>query len=175
MTSRLAWVSRFLASLLCFAGTAGAQANHSGGQASTGLLGAVLGYRLQVVESSTPIDACSVYKLMDTPRDFSLRFAIAVQNLFDRHTDPCTPIERPPVAFDSLNPPTMRNLSMIPKEPGSVMIDSVRRVDSLATVYASVRRNGDAVHSEEFKAVYQVAREQWLVKEVRLYGLWYPH
>jgi hypothetical protein len=151
------------------------QANLRRELAPTDLLAAVLSYRFTVVESSTPIDACSVYKLMDTPRDFPYRYPNRVQNLFDRHVNACEPVEPPPVMFDSLHPPTARAMSMIRPDPGWVMIDSVRRVDSLATVYATVRRHGDAVHSEAFKAVFQTSFKSWVITEVRLYGLWYPH
>src|SRR4051812_33017695 len=108
---------------------------------------------------STPINACSVYKLMERPQDFPNAFPISVQNILDRRVAPCEHVEKPTV--DSLASLTRRDLSKIPGVPDCVMIDSVRRVDSLATVYASAIRQGDAVHSEEFKAAYQTARKQW--------------
>ena len=111
--------------------------------------------------------------LMDTPRDFPHAFPVSVQNVFNRRVSPCEVVEKP--MADSLGVVSMRDWARVPADPGCVMIDSVRRVDSLATVYASATRHGDAVHSEEFKVVYQASRKRWVVMEVRLHGLWYPH
>jgi hypothetical protein len=161
------------AAVLSCAGIASAQLSPPPELAPTGLLNAVLSYRLAVVESSAVVRACSVLKLMDTPRDFPHAFSTSVQKSLDRRESPCEPVTKP--ALDSTAALTMRDLRSMPVDPGCVTIDSVRRADSLATVYASAIRQGDAVHSEEFRASCQPRRKEWVVTDVRLYGLWYPH
>jgi hypothetical protein len=172
MTRAMLQILAVTGSLVCYVSAARSQVARAPELAPTGLFAAVLRYRLAVIEP-TPINACSVHKLMDRPQDFPNGFPIAVQNVFDRRVSICAHVEKP--MLDSLTPTTMRDLSKLPRDPGCVMIDSVRRVDSLATVYATAIRNGDAVHREEFKAAYQVSRREWVVTEARLHGLWYPH
>jgi hypothetical protein len=72
--------------------------------APTGLLSAVLTFRLNAVESSTPIGACMVAKLMKTPQDFPHAFPMRVQAAFDRRTSICELVAIPVVDLDTSNP-----------------------------------------------------------------------
>ena len=171
----------FVMSLVCSISTAGAQATAKAPElAPSDLLAAVLSFRYAVVESSTPVIACSVVKVMETPSDFPHAFPIVVQNIFDRRYMPCEPVEKPPLlVYDTLNPPTQTELAKLralwAPHLACVWIDSVRRVDSRASVYVTAQQHGDAVHSEEFRAEYQASRKLWVVVDARLYNLWYPH
>lgn len=163
-------LSCFAVSFVCAISAAGAQARPLPQLAPTGLLAEVLDYRGVVLGAPTPITTCSVVKLMETPKEFPWAFPMAVQSLFDRRVNPCERLEKVAIPYDTINGMTARDWSKIPPNLGCVSVDSVRRVDSLATVFISAITGGDALHTEEYMAVYHVSRKVWITKEAKLFG-----
>jgi hypothetical protein len=111
---------------------------------------------------------------MDTPREFPQAFSIRVQNAFDRRASICEPLQEAVIDPDTISFQKLRDLALQQGNKGCVRLDSVRTVDSSATVHATVAL-GEAVHHEDFKARFMTARKQWVVTEMRAYGLWFAH
>jgi hypothetical protein len=111
---------------------------------------------------------------MDTPRAFPQAFSLRIQNAFDRRASICEPAEEPVIDPDTINWQKLKDLALQQRHQGCVRLDSVRMVDSSATVHATVAL-GEAVHHEDFTALFATARKQWIVTEMRASGLWYAH
>jgi hypothetical protein len=126
----------------------------------TELLNRVLHYRINFVESSTPFEACSLYRAMATPTDFPDSFFPGVQRLLSqRDSGQC------------LASPSSAQLppSGAPSDRRVVRLDETNLDDTTAMLRFTVMV-GEMVHHEDYTAIRESPTASWGVKEVRIWG-----
>ena len=144
--------------------TALGQTTASGTKISTELLVRVLEYRTTFMESRTPLDACSLYRLMENPADFPGSFPRQVlPHLNRRDAHPC--------GSSLPGRDTVINGTGQELAPQYVRLDSLVLSDSIAKVHFSVLNSWDALHNEEFTAQRRARDRSWVVIEARIFGL----
>lgn len=124
----------------------------------TELAVSILTYRASYIERATPIDACSLVRVMSAREDFPGKFPPWLRSLFDRQdSDPCSPSV----------PVTLPDGSMPVK--AMVSFEPTVNVDSAHVVRLAVRK-GENVHREDYTVRKRPDAAGWGVTEVRIWG-----
>ncbi|MDB4890472.1 MAG: hypothetical protein JWL61_2327 [Gemmatimonadetes bacterium] len=122
----------------------------------TELAVAILTYRASYLERATPIDACSLVRVMSAPGDFPEKFPRLLRSQFDRQVgDACSPAPQP-------------QRDTVP-EKSAISFERTVNVDS-AGIVRLVVRTGENLHREDYSVRKRPGERGWVVGEVRIWG-----
>ncbi|MDB4952219.1 MAG: TonB-dependent receptor [Gemmatimonadetes bacterium] len=122
------------------------------------LVNAVLLHRIDWMNDSTRVEACSVERALASPADFPASIDARYRALLTTTEKPCAAAPHPAPASE-LGDPAWRKVARV---------DSVSVADSIATVYLGVS-HGEQHHSEAYTLV-RGRSGGWWVNEVRQWG-----